>query len=60
MYKRQNYEDKMNDLKLTLKQAQSIEFNDQQIDEIRKEIKQLEKEYARNITSSKKWYFQLM
>ncbi|MDU9351977.1 ATP-dependent Clp protease ATP-binding subunit [Staphylococcus warneri] len=52
-----NYEDKMNDLKLTLKQAQSIEFNDQQIDEIRKEIKQLEKEYARNITSSKKMVF---
>lgn len=48
-----DYIDKMNQLKAELKEAQSIEFNEQNIEKIRQQMTQLETEYSRNMTASK-------
>ncbi|MCI2847730.1 AAA family ATPase [Staphylococcus hominis] len=51
------YLDKMNRLKEDLKQAQVKEFNDEQVEKLRREIQQLEKNYSRKMSNIEKITF---
>ncbi|EGQ3255021.1 ATP-dependent Clp protease ATP-binding subunit, partial [Staphylococcus pseudintermedius] len=51
------YLDKMNRLKEDLKQAQVKEFNDKQVEKLRREIQQLEKNYSRKMSNIEKITF---
>lgn len=51
------YLNKLNQLREDLKQAQTIEFNDEQVEKLRQEIQQLETDYSRNMSNVEKTTF---